>query len=331
MVLQGVGGALPECVVTNADLAQTLDTSDEWITSRTGIRSRHRIGPTKATSDLAVEAGRLALEHAGVDTVDIVIVATSTPDRRCPATAPDVAARLGLGTIPAFDIAAVCSGFVYGLTQADAFIRAGVAERVLLIGADTFTTLVNPQDRANAVIFGDGAGAVVLGAGAAGHGAFGTFHLGSDGTACDLIRVEAGGSRQAISGSDDPDRWFVMEGREVFAHAVDAMAGSSRNVLSAAGWQPSDVDHLVAHQANKRILNMVASSLGIPAERAVIHLDRVGNTSAASIPLALAAQSENLSRGDRILITAFGGGSTWGAGTLTWPQLAPATVGIVHD
>ncbi|UXN20939.1 MULTISPECIES: beta-ketoacyl-ACP synthase III [Curtobacterium] len=329
-VLQGLGGALPRRVVTNDDLAATLDTTDEWIRSRTGIGARHQVDPGTSTSDLAVAAGRRALENAGVDSVDMVIVATSTPDHRCPATAPDVAARLGLGTVPAFDLAAVCSGFVYGLAQADALIRSGAARRVLLIGADTFTTLVDPGDRANAVIFGDGAGAVVLGAGQASDaGALGSVTLGSDGTGLDLIRVEAGGSRQPVVDRGDPTAWFAMQGRAVFAAAVTAMADSCRSVLDAAGWAVDDVDHLVAHQANRRILTMVAASIGVAADRAVLHLDRVGNTSAASIPLALAAHATEMRTGARVLLTAFGGGATWGAGTLTWPTLTAPVIDLV--
>ncbi|MFJ4220057.1 beta-ketoacyl-ACP synthase III [Curtobacterium luteum] len=329
-VLRGVGGALPARAVTNEDLEARLDTTDEWIRSRTGIGTRHQVDPGTATSDLAVAAGRLALENAGVDTVDVVIVATSTPDHRCPATAPDVAARLGLGTVPAFDIAAVCSGFVYGLVQADALIRAGVGERVLLIGADTFSTLVDPADRANAVIFGDGAGAVVLGAGTDDDlGALGPFTLGSDGTALDLIRVEAGGSRRPGVDPEEPSAWFSMQGRAVFAAAVAAMADACRSVLGSSGWTADDVDHLVAHQANRRILTMVAAAIGVAPERAVLHLDRVGNTSAASIPLALAAHASEMRPGDRVLLTAFGGGTTWGAGALTWPDLDRPAITLV--
>jgi len=330
MVLHGIGGALPRRVVTNEELARTLDTSDEWITSRTGIRARHVVDPATATSDLAVAAARRALEHADVTSVDLVIVATSTPDHRCPATAPDVAARLGLGTVPAFDLAAVCSGFVYGLAQADALIRSGSAQRVLLIGADAFTTLVDPADRSNAVIFGDGAGAVVLGAGSeADGGAFGPFRLGSDGGGLELIRVEAGGSRSPEVDRTDPSAWFAMQGRAVFAAAVAAMADSCRGVLAEAGWTSDDVDHLVAHQANRRILTMVAASIGIPVERAVLHLDRVGNTSAASIPLAMAAHAGAFETGARVLLTAFGGGTTWGAGALTWPSFSAPTIDLV--
>lgn len=320
-VLLGLGGALPARAVTNAELAESFDTSDEWIVSRTGIGVRYWVDDATATSDLAVAAGRLALENAHIDAVDAVIVATSTPDHRCPATAPDVAARLGLGTIPAYDLSAVCSGFVYGLAQADALIRAGVAGRVLLIGADVFSTLVHPSDRTNAAIFGDGAGAAVLGSGGpADRGALGPFVLGSDGTAKNLIRVKSGGSRVRVA--DEADRWFTMEGRAVFAQAVAAMVSSARSALASARWTASDIDRLVGHQANKRILSMVAAALGIPAEKAILHLDRVGNTSAASIPLALTAHAATFTPGERVCVTAFGGGTTWGSGTLTWPVLS---------
>ncbi|MHC2187285.1 3-oxoacyl-[acyl-carrier-protein] synthase-3 [Rathayibacter agropyri] len=327
-VLVGLGGALPARAVTNAELAQSLDTSDEWIVSRTGIGVRHWVDAETATSDLAVVAGRLALENADVDAVNAVIVATTTPDHRCPATAPDVAARLGLGTVPAYDLSAVCSGFVYGLAQADALIRAGVAGRVLLIGADVFSTLVHPSDRTNAVIFGDGAGAAVLELGGpADQGALGPFVLGSDGTSKDLIRVRSGGSRRRDT--DATDRWFAMEGRAVFAQAVAAMVSSARSALASADWTASDIDRLIGHQANRRILSVVAAALGVPAEKAVLHLDRVGNTSAASIPLALTAYASTFTPGERVCVTAFGGGTTWGSGTLTWPSLRPPITNFV--
>lgn len=322
-VVRGVGGYVPPRVVTNDELSRTLDTSDDWIRSRTGIHTRHVVETGTATSDLAVEAGRRALDSAGLDSVDLVIVATSTPDYRCPATAPEVANRLGLGTIPAFDLAAVCSGFVYALAQASASLLSGQVDSVLVIGADTFSTIVDPTDRTNAVIFGDGAGAVVLTRGDADEkGAVGGFVLASDGSRSDLIKVRSGGSRATVEDAPEADRYFAMDGRGVFAVAVAAMADASRQALSRVGWSIGDVDWLVAHQANKRILSLVAASLELPGDSAVVHLDRVGNTSAASIPLALAAHGEQFALGDRILLTAFGGGATWGACTLTWPGVS---------
>lgn len=323
-VLQGLGGYVPTSEVTNFDLEDRLDTSDEWIRTRTGIRTRRLAGKDEATSDMATEAGRRALESAGNPDIDLVILATTTPDHPCPATAPAVANRLGLGTAAAFDLAAVCSGFIYALAQANAAVLSGQHQSVLVIGADTFSAIINPQDRNTAIIFGDGAGAVVVGAGSEGQpGQLSAFDLHSDGSCQDLIKVNAGGSRMPVhSGTGDADRYFAMQGKEVFVQAVTSMAESSRTVLEKSNWQPEDVDWLIAHQANQRILNRVAGVLGIAPERAVIHLDRVGNTSAASIPLALADHARRFSQGERLLLTAFGGGTTWGAATLTWPDIA---------
>jgi 3-oxoacyl-[acyl-carrier-protein] synthase III len=325
-VVTGIGSALPSRVVTNEELSSRLDISDEWIRSRTGIRARHFIDPGMATSDLGVAAGQAALKSAGATEVDAVLLATTTPDRPCPATAPDIASRLGLGEVPAFDIAAVCSGFVYGLAVGGGLVTSGIARSVLVIGADTYSTILNPEDRTTAPIFGDGAGAVVLRAGAAGElGALGPFDLGSDGTRADLITIPAGGSRQRSSPDSVPDgdQYFQMQGRKVFKHAVLRMAASARKVLSAAGWELSEVDHLVAHQANERILEELASELGLPADRVVSHIAGVGNTSAASIPLALvdAAEAGRLRPGQRVLLTAFGGGLTWGSTLLRWPAI----------
>lgn len=319
----GVGGYLPPRAVTNLDLEKQLDTSDEWIRTRTGITSRRFVDPGVATSDLATEAGRRALDSAGTNDVDLVILATSTPDHPCPATAPTVAAQLGLGTVAAFDLAAVCAGFVYALSQASAAILSGQHRSVLVIGADTFSTIIDPEDRSTAIIFGDGAGAVLLGAGGADAlGQFSSFDLHSDGRHHELIQIQGGGSRLPASMvSNGSDRFLRMQGKEVFVEAVTAMTQSSRKVLERTGWQPDDIDWLVAHQANQRILNRVASAIGIPKERAVIHLDRVGNTSAASIPLALAAHASNLKVSDKLLLTAFGGGTTWGSATLSWPDI----------
>ena len=325
-VLCGIGAWLPPRVVTNHELAARLDTSDEWITSRTGIRQRHVVSPGMATSRLAVEAGVRALSSAGLNAVDAVVLGTTTPDRPCPATAPVVAARLGMPGIPAFDVAAVCSGFLYAAATAAGLLATGVAGTVLVIGADAFSTILNPADRTTAVIFGDGAGAVVLRAGDPDEpGAFGSFDLGSDGRLTDVITVRAGGSEQRSTDAAPPasDGYFSMQGREVFGTAVTRMAGSVRTVLDAAAWQAGDVDWLVGHQANQRILHATAEQLDIPAERAVIDLDRAGNTAAASIPLALqhAAGTGRLRPGHRVALVAFGGGATWGATTLRWPDI----------
>ncbi|MEU8461169.1 beta-ketoacyl-ACP synthase III [Streptomyces sp. NPDC029003] len=327
-VLAGVGGFVPPRVVTNDELARRLDTSDTWIRTRTGIARRHVIDPGMTTGDLAVEAGLRALKNAGADGADLVIVATTTPDRPCPATAPSVAARMGLTGVPAYDIAAVCSGFVYALQAGTAAVTSGFAGRVLVIGAESFSTILDPGDRTTSVIFGDGAGAVLLRAGEHDEpGAVLAVHLGSDGSMTDLITVRGGGAEERSRGGTprEEDRYFRMEGKSVFFAAVRRMTESSRTVLDRTGWDVRDVERLVAHQANARILHAVAEQLGLPPERAVMNIDRVGNTSAASIPLALAdaMAGGGLNTGDRVLLTAFGGGATWGSATLTWPDLPP--------
>lgn len=325
-VIIGVGGWVPPRVVTNDELAQVLDTSDEWIRSRTGIRSRHLVDPGTATAALAVEAGGLALKSAGGVDVDSVVVATTTPERLCPATAPLVASRLGLTGVAAHDVSAVCTGFMYGLADAVGQIAAGIATRVLLIGAETFSTIVDPTDRHTAVIFGDGAGAVVLRAGEADEcGAIGPIVLGSDGGLADLITIPAGGSQQRSTGRPAPpeDHFFRMRGREVYRHAVERITDAARSALQRAGWTPADVDRFIPHQANVRICDTVADNLGIAPARRASNIERVGNTAAASIPLLMAdeAAAGSLGAGDRVLLAAFGGGATWGAATLTWPVL----------
>ncbi|MEV5538179.1 beta-ketoacyl-ACP synthase III [Saccharopolyspora shandongensis] len=335
-VVCGLGGWVPQRVVTNEELSQRFDVTDEWITTRTGIRARRAVDPGQATSDLAVEAGRRALRSAGGEAPDTVIVATATPDRPCPGTAPLVASRLGLQEAAAFDVAAVCSGVVYGLAVASGLIAAGVSRRVLLIGADVYSTVVDQSDRTNAIILGDGAGALVLRAGDPDElGAVGHFDLGSDGTGEELIIIAAGGSRQRAS--DRPptraEQHFSMQGKEVFRHAATRMANSSRAALAAAGWKPDDVDHLVPHQANLRILRAVADDLGIDPDRCAQNLVEVGNTGSATIPLALNAVAANgeLRPGHRVLLTAFGGGLTWGSCVLRWPDIDPPLAATVRS
>ncbi|MEV6577985.1 beta-ketoacyl-ACP synthase III [Streptomyces sp. NPDC051582] len=330
-VLTGLGTYVPPRVVTNEELSRTMDTSDEWIRTRTGITRRHWADPGTATGDLAVAAGERALKSAGSGEADLVVLATTTPDHPCPATAPEVASRLGLRGVAAYDVAAVCSGFVYGLASAAGAIAAGIAERVLVIGAETYSTILNPDDRTTSVIFGDGAGAVVLRAGdPAEPGALLGYDLGSDGSLKDLIVVPGGGSRQrsaaAAAGAPEPDpadAYFTMQGKSVFRHAVTRMAASSRAMLDRAGWAADSVDWFVGHQANVRILHAVADQLGMARERTVVNLDRVGNTSAASIPLALAdaVAGGQVAPGDRVLMSAFGGGVTWGSTALVWPDV----------
>ena len=317
--IRGLGAYLPAQVVTNDDLAERLDTSDEWIRTRTGIRERHYAAPDEATSDLAVAAARAALADAGMtaDDIDVIIVATTTPDHPVPATAPIVAARLGL-TCSAFDLNAACSGFVYGLQ-----VGAGIAasgSTVLLIGAETLTRYVDPDDRSIAVLFGDGAGAVILQreSGAS----MGPFDLGTDGSEVEILWMRAGGSREPfdpIAHAEASSR-MSMRGGDVYRHAVTRMTSSSQAVLEAAGITITDVDLLVGHQANQRILEAVGQRLGVPEGRSHVTVDRHGNTSAASIPLALEDARRNgvLRPGARLLLTAFGGGLTWGSCLLTW-------------
>jgi 3-oxoacyl-[acyl-carrier-protein] synthase III len=325
-VLTGLGAWLPPDVVTNADLAAVLDTDDEWIRTRTGIRQRHIVAPGEATSDLAVEAGARALKSAGQERADAVVVATSTPDRPCPATAPEVASRLGLQGVAAFDVGAVCTGFVYALATAAGLIAADAAGSVLVIGADTFSTLLDPRDRTTRAVFGDGAGAVLLRSGSSEEaGALRGLTLGSDGSRSELIEIPGGGSRHRSTGRPvtDEDLYFAMQGRAVFSEAVQRMAASVRESAERTGWPLEDIDRFVPHQANARIMAALAERLDVPAGKFASNIDRVGNTVAASIPLALADEtaSGRLRAGDRVLLTGFGGGLTWGSVALTWPEV----------
>jgi 3-oxoacyl-[acyl-carrier-protein] synthase-3 len=328
-ILCGLGSWVPPETVTNEQLAVMLDTTDEWIRSRTGIAQRHVVTEGMATSELAAEAGRRALKSAGVESVDALILATATPDRPCPATAPEVATCLGLGAIAAFDLAAVCSGFIYALANGAGLIAAGIADRVLVIGADVFSSILSPCDRTTRAIFGDGAGAVVLRVGEADDlGAMGPFTLGSDGSGADLIMVPAGGSRQPRRDeNDESQRYLIMHGQAVYRKAVETMARSAARALELAEWPVSTLDWLVCHQANQRILDAVATRLNIPADRCLSNIDQVGNTAAASIPLALSHGVECgvLRPGDRIGLTGFGGGLAWGSTTLRWPEIGRET------
>lgn len=320
-VICGIGYWLPPLEVTNADLCARLDTSEEWIRSRSGIVARRVVTDGMTTSHLAAEAGGRALESAGGNDVQALVLATTTPDRPCPATAPDVAARLGLTGIAAFDVSAVCTGFLYGLATAAGFIAAGLADRVLLIAAETFTTILDPNDRTTVPIFGDGAGAVVLRRGSRDEpGAIGPIVLGSDGQLKDLITVDPHGSAQPDGARAG---YFRMRGREVFRLAVTRMSEAAEAATAAAGWRMADVDRLVAHQANARIVAAVATKLGVPAERRALNIDQVGNTAGASIPILLAQSTADgyLGVHDKVLLTAFGGGLTWGAATVVWPDL----------
>jgi 3-oxoacyl-[acyl-carrier-protein] synthase III len=320
-VISGVGAYAPGPAVSNAELVAAWPDADaEWIRVRTGVEHRHVLAPGEATSDLAVEAGRRALASAGSPAADALVVATNTPDQLSPAIAPDIAARLELGPIAAFDVGAVCSGFLYALGAAAGLIAAGTAGRVLVIGADAFSTILDPADLTTRAVFGDGAGAVLLRAGEPGEpGALAGLNLGSDGTRRTLIEVPGGGSRQRSSGLPvkPADTYFRMQGKAAFAQAVRRMAESARCTAARVGWLVDDADRFVLHQANARILAAVARALDVPPGRFVSTIARFGNTVAASVPMALA--SGGLRAGDRVLLAGFGGGLTWGSVALVWP------------
>lgn len=320
VAIAGLGGYLPDRVVTNDDLSARLDTSDEWIRSRTGIAERHVAATDEATTDLAVAAGSAALADAGLGIGDVatILVATTTPDHLIPGTAPLVAAQLGT-RVAAMDLNAACSGFVYGLRVGAALAATGDAP-VLLIGAETLTRVVDPEERSTAVLFGDGAGAVVLVP--RGGASMGPFSLGVDGSDPTMLWRQAGGTRQPTTAQDlaESRHLLTMRGGDVYRHAVAGMAGAATHVLEQAGRGVGDVDLLIGHQANARILEAVRSRLGVEVDRCHLTVDRHANTSAASIPLALAdaRAAGRLRPGASVLLAAFGAGLTWGACLLTW-------------
>lgn len=330
-VISGLGVCLPEHRVTNHDLAQFLDTSDDWVRTRTGIGQRYWVAPGTSTGDLATAAGRAAMKSAALERADLLMVTTATPDRHLPATAPEVAARLGFDGIPAFDLAAVCAGFAYGVATAAAFIQAGLYQHVLLIGADTYSTIIDKErDRTTAVVFGDGAGAAVLRRGRREEpGAILATDLGSDGRFSHLAIIEAGGSRVPDIPEDAPrhQRFLTLRGGEIYAHAVRRMTASTLAVVAAQGWQCADVEALVPHQANARITEAVARRLGLRAQRCIENIQDVGNTSAASIPIALAhaCTTARVRPGAPSVLTGFGGGLAWGAAAFAWPDVTPVT------
>ncbi|MFI6466609.1 beta-ketoacyl-ACP synthase III [Streptomyces sp. NPDC050538] len=325
-VLEGIAGFVPPDAVPNHALPAAWDVDDAWVRRRTGIGERRRAAPGVTTGDLALEAAGRALAVAGGPLVDAVVVATSTPDRPMPAMAPRLATRLGLGEIAAWDVSAACSGFVYGLAAAVGALTSGCADRVLLVGAEVYSTLLDPQDRSAGIVFGDGAAAVVLRRGERDEpGAVLALDLGSDGSGDELIQVPGGGAQERSRPGDygPDDRYFRMRGHEVFQQAVTRMTQSAHTVLKRADWAAEDVDRFCAHQANARILSAVGDRIPVPAERQVTNIARVGNTGAASIPLALsdAAARGELRAGERVLLTAFGAGLTWGSAALVWPEL----------
>ncbi len=314
-VVRGVGAYLPEKVVTNAELAKTVDTSDEWIVERSGIKKRHVAAAGEKTSDLAIAATRKALANAGIDgkDIDLFVIATATPDQTFPATAARVQAALGRPGVPSFDVQAVCSGFVYALAVADNFIKAGQAKTAVVVGAEIFSRILDWSDRTTCVLFGDGAGAVVLaaeeGKGQSSDRGVLSTHLHSDGRHHDMLFVDGGPSTTQTTGH------VRMKGKEVFRHAVVNLADAVTEALQANNVAIADIDWLVPHQANKRILDSTAHKLGLDPAKVIVTVDQHANTSAASIPLALAeaVNDGRIKPGDLVILEAMGGGFTWGS------------------
>lgn len=311
----GVGSALPKRRVTNDDLAKSVDTTDEWIVERTGIRSRYIAGEGETTASLAAEAARRALEHAGVTAgeIDLIVLATATPDQTFPSSATKVQAALGISDCIAFDVHAVCTGFLYALSVADSMLRSGNAGKALVIGSETFSRILDWEDRATCVLFGDGAGALVLGVDESESGILAT-KLHADGRHNDLLFVDGGPSTTGTVGK------LRMKGREVFRHAVVNLADVLNEVLEEAGLVADDVDWVVPHQANARILDATARKLGLPSEKVIVTVGEHANTSAASVPLAFdaAVRDGRIKRGDIVVLEAMGGGFTWGAAALRY-------------
>ena len=319
----GYGKYVPERILTNADMEKMVETNDEWIVSRTGIRERHIAAPEQATSDLAYEAAVQALKTAGMSAEDLelIIVATITPDTSFPSTACILQDKLGAKKAAAFDLSAACSGFVYGMATANGMLQTGMYNNALVIGADALSRITDYTDRNTCVLFGDGAGAVVLGEVSPGRG-FLSFDLGAEGSGGSLLKLEAGGSRLPASEEtiQDKKHYIYMNGREVFKFAVRVMGTATEEVLRKAGKGKEDIDLFVPHQANIRIIQSAMQRLDLPEEKCVINVDKYANTSAASIPLALveAAEEGRMKEGDTILLVGFGGGLTWGASVLVW-------------
>ncbi|MER8579967.1 ketoacyl-ACP synthase III [Mesorhizobium sp. M1423] len=319
-VVRGTGAALPRRIMKNADFEGMVETSDEWIVQRTGIRQRHIVADDETTASLGEAAARAALDSAGLtaDDIDLIVLATSTPNNTFPATAVEIQNRLGMHHGFAFDLQAVCSGFVYAVTTADLYIRGGLARRVLVIGSETFSRILDWNDRSTCVLFGDGAGAIVLeaGTGAGGIADRGVLaaSLRSDGIHKDKLFVDGGPSTTGTVGH------LRMEGREVFKHAVGMITDVIEATFAQAGISAADLDWFVPHQANKRIIDASAKKLGIEERKVVVTVDLHGNTSAASVPLALSAAVADgrIKKGDLVLLEAMGGGFTWGAVLLRW-------------
>lgn len=319
----GTGKYVPERILDNAELEKMVETNDEWIVSRTGIRERHIAAPEQATSDLAYEASVKALAAAGMkpEELDLIIVATITPDTSFPSTACILQEKLGAKKAAAFDLSAACSGFVYSLAAATGFIQNGMYNNALVIGADTLSRITDYTDRNTCVLFGDGAGAVVLGEVAQGRG-FQSFDLGAEGAGGDLLKLPAGGSRLPSSPETVENKlhFISMNGRDVFKFAVRVMGTATEEVLRKAGLTKDDIDLFIPHQANIRIIQSAMQRLNLSEDRVMINVDKYANTSAASIPLALveAYEEGRIKEGDRVVMVGFGGGLTWGGAALIW-------------
>lgn len=319
----GTGSYLPERVVSNRELADRYGCSEDWILSRTGIRERRFAAPSDGASDLGVRAARHALEAAGIEPgeIDLVVCATYTPDHAFPSTACLIQQKLGARHVPAFDLQAACSGFVYALVTASQFVQSGYAGRALVVGVDVNSRIIDPEDRKVTALFGDGAGAVVLGCVNHGSGLMG-FHLGADGGGGHLFVLPAGGSRRpaTVATVEGREHYIKMDGPTLFKFAVDALVQASRSALDRAGLKVEDVDLFVPHQANLRILHAGLPRLGIPWEKTIVTVDRLANTAAATIPIALdeAVRSGRVRPGMNILLTGFGAGLTWGSTVLRW-------------
>ncbi|AFS78643.1 3-oxoacyl-[acyl-carrier-protein] synthase III [Gottschalkia acidurici 9a] len=319
----GTGSFLPEKILSNFDLEKIVDTSDEWITTRTGIKERRILEKDKASSDMAVEASKKALEQSNLTPLDIdlIIVATMTPDMTTPSTACIVQEKLGCRNAAAFDLSAACSGFIYGLSVAYSFVKSGVYKRILLIGTESMSRILDWEDRSTCILFGDGAGAVVIGEVPEGKGILQT-ELGSDGSGAEHLLVPAGGSKCPITKEvlDERLQYLKMEGSEVFKFAVRKIEEVSKSVLEKSELRSEDINYLIPHQANTRIIDSAIKKLKISSEKVYVNLSRYGNMSAASIPVALdeAVREGKINDGDNILLVGFGGGLTWGASTLKW-------------
>ncbi|MFC5471950.1 beta-ketoacyl-ACP synthase III [Cohnella suwonensis] len=319
----GTGKYVPERRLTNQDLEKMVETNDEWIVTRTGMRERRIAAPEQATSDLAYEASVQALRAAGVsaEEIDLIIVATITPDMFFPSTACILQEKLGAKNAAAFDLSAACSGFIYGLANANGFIATGVYKKILVVGAECLSRITDYSDRNTAILFGDGAGAAVLGEVPEGRG-FKSFKLGADGAGGELLRICGGGSRLPSTEQSVGERkhFIEMNGRDVFKFAVRVMGSAAEEALATAGYTKADIDLLIPHQANIRIIQSAMERLDLSVDKAMINLDKYGNVSAASIPLALAEAVEQgrVKEGDKLVLVGFGGGLTWGASVLVW-------------